>query len=556
MMKKTLLSFSLLLSSFCYANAQTTRVNFMHNSSDQSLMSLDIYINGVLAVHHLNYHFSNPTVNVPAMFPVNIGIALGGSGTVNDTFYNLNTTLLPSNAYTMVLNGIESTSGYSPLTPFRIDVFNQAREISNFPTNTDILFINGSTDAPILDVRSGITTLADNIAFGNYSSDYISFPSSDTLFRLTNSTGANTIRTLNAPFNTLNYDGKAGVLLTSGFMDPSANSNGPAFGVWLAPASGGPFVRLVSTDGEDIARTQFINNCADTVADTVDIYMDGKLVADDLRFRTATPFMDMFAQIPVTFDIAPRNSTSNADAFYTQTLTPDSAGKYIFVANGIQSAVGYNPKPAYTLHTYNQARETATNSSNTDVLFIHGSTDAPALSISEGGNTLFASTAYGNFSSSGYQSAATKNSIYRVPQTNGDVDYEANFQVLSWYGDAVTLLASGFADTAANNKGPKMGLYAVTGRGGAFVKLPVTTVGIKEAVNTVQFSVYPNPANNTVYVSGLGAAEATIEVIDMNGKVVATSGSRSVNIAQLPASMYIIKVSTDKATGFKTFVKE
>ncbi|HEY1030507.1 MAG TPA: T9SS type A sorting domain-containing protein, partial [Flavipsychrobacter sp.] len=64
------------------------------------------------------------------------------------------------------------------------------------------------------------------------------------------------------------------------------------------------------------------------------------------------------------------------------------------------------------------------------------------------------------------------------------------------------------------------------------------------------------PANNTVYVSGLGAAEAAIEVIDMNGKVVATSGNRSVNIAQLPASMYIIKVSTDKATGFKTFVKE
>ena len=314
-MKKTLLSFSLLLSSFCYANAQTTRVNFMHNSSDQSLMSLDIYINGVRAVHHLNYHFSNPTVNVPAMFPVNIGIALGGSGSGNDTFYNLNTTLLPPNGYTMVLNGIESTSGYSPLTPFRIDVFNQAREISNFPTNTDILFINGSTDAPILDVRSGITTLADNIAFGNYSSDYISFPSSDTLFRLTNSTGANTIRTLNAPFNTLNYDGKAGVLLTSGFMDPSANSNGPAFGVWLAPASGGPFVRLVSTDGEDIARTQFINNCADTVADTVDIYMDGKLVADDLRFRTATPFMDMFAQTPVTFDVAARNNTSNADGF-------------------------------------------------------------------------------------------------------------------------------------------------------------------------------------------------------------------------------------------------
>jgi hypothetical protein len=59
-----------------------------------------------------------------------------------------------------------------------------------------------------------------------------------------------------APLQTLALAGEAITVVASGFLDPSQNSDGPAFGLWVALAAGGDMVELPATplsSGEEAA---------------------------------------------------------------------------------------------------------------------------------------------------------------------------------------------------------------------------------------------------------------------------------------------------------------
>src|SRR5690606_2532531 len=76
------------------------------------------------------------------------------------------------------------------------------------------------------------------------------------------------------------------------------------------------------------ARVQVIHNCADAIADSVDVYLDGTLLLDNFAFRTATPFIDAPAATPIVLGVAPKNSMSVADTVYSVTVTLDGAKTY------------------------------------------------------------------------------------------------------------------------------------------------------------------------------------------------------------------------------------
>jgi hypothetical protein len=58
-----------------------------------------------------------------------------------------------------------------------------------------------------------------------------------------------------APLSTLGLDGEALVVLASGFLNPANNSNGDAFGLFVALAAGGDLIPLpIATTGIESAR--------------------------------------------------------------------------------------------------------------------------------------------------------------------------------------------------------------------------------------------------------------------------------------------------------------
>jgi hypothetical protein len=542
------------------AMAQTARVQVIHNCADAVADEVDVYLNGSLLLDDFAFRTATPFVDVTAGSPITLAIAPKNSTSVADSIYSLTTTLTANSTYVAVANGIVSTSGYNPVPDFELDIYAMGREAASNGSNTDLLVIHGSTDAPTVDVRSGIETLVDDIAYGDFSSGYLELPTADYTIRLTNTTGSQTVQTYSAPLSTLSLTGVAGVVVASGFLNPAANSNGPAFGLYVALPTGGAMVALPTTAPEALARVQAIHNCADGAAATVDVYINGDLAIDNFAFRTATEFLDLPANAQLNIGIAPGNSMSVTDTIYNLAAALDSAETYVIVANGIVSPMGYNPSPAFRLSVFGGARETANTGTNTDVLVVHGSTDAPTVDVQAAGNTLVNDIAFGEYANA-YLELPTNNYVLDIADQTGMnkvASYSANLPSLNLGGAAITVLASGFLNPANNSNGPAFGLYAATAAGGNLVMLPVfTSVGNIEK-NVAKVQVWPNPSTGTINIrSDFAEGKASITITDISGRIIRqTSYSPALDISLLSSGMYLLTIEDNKNIAIQIITKQ
>ncbi|MDN3493905.1 DUF4397 domain-containing protein, partial [Winogradskyella bathintestinalis] len=271
--------------------AQTARVQVIHNSADLAAETVDVYLNDNLLIDDFSFRTASPFIDAPAGTQLSIEIAPEGSTSSADAIYEITPTLAADETYILVADGIVSASGYTNPSSFSIEVFATARETANTTGNTDILVHHGASDAPMVDVNeaTGPAVLVNDISFPEFS-DYLELPTADYTINVSTADGATVVEEYSAPLSTLGLDDLAITVLASGFLDPSMNSNGPAFGLWVALPTGGALVELPTTP--DTARVQVIHNSADLAAETVDVYLNDNLLIDDFSFRTASPFID------------------------------------------------------------------------------------------------------------------------------------------------------------------------------------------------------------------------------------------------------------------------
>ncbi len=121
-------------------------------------------------------------------------------------------------------------------TTFGLEIYTTGREAASDPTEVDLLVHHGSTDAPTVDVVEvgvGAGTIVDDIEYTDFQG-YLELPTADYALEVRDETGAVTVAAYEAPLATLGLEGGAAVAVASGFLDPSVNSDGPAFGIWVA----------------------------------------------------------------------------------------------------------------------------------------------------------------------------------------------------------------------------------------------------------------------------------------------------------------------------------
>lgn len=310
------------------------------------------------------------------------------------------------------------------------------------------------------------------------------------------------------------------------------------------------------------ARLQVIHNCADAVADSVDVYVDGTLLLDNFAFRTATPFSTVPASVPIRIGVAPKNSTSEADTIYSITPTLTSGDTYVAIANGIVSPSGYTPAPPFRLSVYAMGREMATNSANTDVLVMHGSTDAPPVDVSAGGNTIVDNLIFGTFIPN-YLELPTNDYTINLTDSTGTTQialYSAPLQSLSLQGGAIVVVASGFVDPSQNMNGPDFGLFAAATTGGALIPLQdVTSVADLNALSN-SFKIWPNPTVSTITIDSKDLkGPVQVSVYSINGQLVkdyGTINSNNLSVTDLPSGTYMLQVLNDGKAGFQQFIKQ
>ena len=229
-----------------FLKTQTARVQVIHNSADAAAETVDVYLNETLLIPNFEFRTASPFVDAPAGLEIELSVAPPNSSGVEDAIYTAPVTLSADETYIVVADGIVSGSGYNPPQPFGLQIYDMGRELADESENTDVLVHHGSTDAPTVDIVEtgvGAGTLVDNISYTEFQG-YLELPTADYIIDVTDETGSVTVASFQAPLASLELDGVALVAVATGFLDPSQNSDGPAFGIGVALPSGGPLVML------------------------------------------------------------------------------------------------------------------------------------------------------------------------------------------------------------------------------------------------------------------------------------------------------------------------
>ena len=233
---------------FASVHAQTARIQAIHNSADAAASTVDVYLDGNLLIDDFAFRTASPFIDAPAGVTINLAIAPSTSTSVADAIATFPFTLTANETYVLVAEGIVSPTGYSPdattAAAFDIKVYGLGRETAVTLGNTDLLVHHGATDAPTVDVDElNAGNLVNDASYGDFAG-YLELPTADYRLRVKDATGTTTVAAYLAPLATLNLDDQALVVVASGFLNPAVNSNGPAFGLWVALSTGGALIEL------------------------------------------------------------------------------------------------------------------------------------------------------------------------------------------------------------------------------------------------------------------------------------------------------------------------
>ena len=554
------------------------RAQVIHNSADIAASVVDVYVNTVkdtIKVDDFAFRAATPFLDLPSGYELEIVIADPSSTDITDQVVTtIPATLMDGESYTLIANGVLDPTTYA-LNPdgvptgFELLVASNAQETGT-GAGVDLRVVHGATDAPTVDVLANGGGLIDDAAYTDITV-YLSVPAAEYILEVTPGNDNSTIvATYYADLSSLGSG--AGVVFASGFLDPTTNQNGEAFGLFAALADG-TVLPLTSVGS---ARAQVIHNSADLGAATVDVYVNtvkDTIKVDDFAFRTATPFLDLPTGYELEIVIAGPTSTDITDQVVATIPAMLMEGEsYTLIANGVIDPTAYAANPDgnptdFGLFIGTGAQEAAANSGEVDVRVFHGATDAPAVDVLADGATppIVSNLAYTDFTA-GYLGLAPASYDLTLTPAGMNSTVVATFtaDVAALAGGAGIILASGFLDPSLNQNGDGFQLILVLPNG-EVIPLPLAT-GLNELeLRNEYLSVFPNPTTDQVRIAYTTQekGKANMRILDFNGRVIyrqEVDGRPNQQFEweyatrQLAAGIYTILFTTDRSRSVQRLI--
>lgn len=542
---------------------QTAELQVIHNAADPAAATVDVYVNGTLAIDNFKFRTATSFLPLPSGVPLSIGIAAGNSTSVTDTLKNFIVTLASGERYIAVANGVLDPTKFAvnpdgKSTAFTLFLKNQIRNVAVKPTEVDFVAVHGASDAPMVDVIARtVATLVNDAAYSNITG-YVSVPAAKYVLDVTPAAGTPIVASFEADLSAA--AGASAVVFASGFLNPATNQSGPAFGLFAALANG----TVVAFPATSQARLQVIHNAADPAAASVDVYVNGALLLDNFAFRKATPYIFVPAGVALKIGVAPANSTSVNDTLKNFTVTLQNGNSYIAVANGVldPSKFAVNPdgkSTAFTLFLQDQMREKANKTGEVDLRVVHGATDAPTVDVLSGTTILVDNAQYSNITP--YLSVpAAPYTLDITPGNDNSVkvaSFAADLSTLG--GGAAVVLASGVLNPATNQNAAPFTLIGVLPDGTVVIFSPST--GIEEN-NIARFNMYPNPTTDFVQIN-FAEQTATTSTVSLNNNLgqeikseIIPSGVSNyiITTSNLSKGFYFIKTTVGKSVSTQKLI--
>ena len=472
--------------------AQTAQVQIVHNSPSPTV---DIYVDGVVALEDVEYRASTGLVDLPINTEVGIAPA---DGEVIATFPFQ---LTENDKYVVVASGIVGDETH----PFNL-LSSSLQEANSDDQYFALKVMHGVTDAPAVDIYANGQLLVENLAYGDFQG-YLQVPVDNYTLDITAHGSTESVASFSAPLST--YGGLSGVVYASGFLAPEGDQ--PEFALVLTTPSG--YVVNLPSD-ESALSSAFVQIVHNSPYPVVDIYVNNEMALEAVPYRASTGLLEL--PLSTTVGIAPTGGEVIAE--FPFTLEDDS--EYVVVATGI---VGSEDYPFNLLAS---GLEPESDSEETFALKVmHGVTDAPAVDIYANGGLLVENLAYGDFQ--GYLQVPVGDYTLDIT-AHGDTNPVASFSapLSSFGGMSGVVYASGFLSPAETDSAFTL---VLTTPSGYVVTLPATGTALatENFENTVPdgfvlLQNFPNPFNPVTSISYqlMSASPVAITIYDLMGNVV------------------------------------
>lgn len=606
-MKKILLTLSLAVLGATFASAQGSLL-VVHNSPDPALANVDVWVEVPIASQYLKavdnltyrsgYFYSIPAVPIPgATLVVHLKSSTSTASTDPDLF-SKTFSVIPTGNNIMIATGLATPSLLAAKTnPSGVSnaadlilVNSGVQFSSSNPNQVQLALHHGIIDADSVYVQSFVTT--------------IQAPARDVLVSkalykdVTAHTGvAASARRVHLipngqaqtnPFYKANGDalrtlgGKAAFVVASGFADTTGTgtTNTAKVLAYVTDAStaGGTVITPVELPAEKLAGlTEIIHASGDPLLKKIELYVNGVkqfLKLDYLqRFQSGAFIQDFH------YDIDIHANDSLTKSLSVNLFLNDTAR--VGVISGVSTTTGFTANPDgknILANAYIDKPFVTTSPAGTGVVNVfHAATDAPTVSVtvpSAGGLSLISGLSYGQFQKaniSGNTALPTSLGTVIVDlKLPGGVLYKSYLVPLGAIdGAGITLVATGFVDSAANKNGKKFGLYLAIPNGPLSFMSPLQDTTVATSINDpsvsdLQFRMFPNPASSEIVMAFdvKETGNVAIDILDMNGRVVkkvvnSTFGNKTValteDIRDLQNGLYLARVVSETKTSLYKF---